>query len=268
MKTFLILFIKGFLIGIGKIIPGVSGSMIAITFNLYEKMIYAINHIFKKENIYFLFPIGLGAVFAILFSSKGITYLLNNYYLATMLLFTGLIMGGIPNLLNKTNVKKSKNIFLFILSFSFVIILSNITNFQNRVTFTFLTHLFMGIVESVTMIVPGISGTALFILFGYYDFFLNVLSNCMTNFLSYFSILLPFCIGMIIGVVVTSKIMSFFFSKYKEEIYALIIGFSLSSVVLLLKQTLQYNYSKIEISISLFLMLLGYFIQKKLEKNE
>lgn len=256
------------MIGIGKIIPGVSGAMIAITFGLYEKMIHAINHLFKKENFFFLFPIGLGVLFAILFTSKWISFLLDNYYLATMLLFIGLITGGIPSLFQKTNCKSNKNILLIIVSFLILLSISFLSNSENQISIHPITHFFMGIVEAFTMIVPGISGTALFILFGYYEFFIDMLSTCMTNILYYLPILLPFSVGMIVGVFGTSKLMDFFFCKYTEEIYALIIGFAISSIFLLLKQTLTYNYSKIEIAVGLFLMIIGYFLQKHLEKKE
>ena len=79
----IILFFKGFIVGLGKIIPGVSGSLLAFSLGIYEKAIDAINNFFSdiKENILFLGKIGLGVVLAILLCSKLIIFLLNHYYL-------------------------------------------------------------------------------------------------------------------------------------------------------------------------------------------
>ena len=97
------LFIKGLIIGIGKIIPGVSGLVIAISFGLYEKGIDAINNYFGnvKENTKFLLVLGSGILLSIILMSNLIKILLNKYYFLTMLLFIGLISGGIPSLFSK-----------------------------------------------------------------------------------------------------------------------------------------------------------------------
>ena len=128
MKEKLTLAIKGFLIGVANIIPGVSGGTLAITLGIYEKLIGAISHFFKnlKENIKFIMPIGIGAVLSILLLSRVISFCLDKYTLATILFFIGLILGGIP-LLNKKikgHYKNVSNIIIFLLSFGFVIALS------------------------------------------------------------------------------------------------------------------------------------------------
>ena len=82
-------FIKGFLIGIAKIIPGVSGALLAINFGIYERIIYSITHFFdhKKDNIIFLIPILSGLLLSIILFSNIIIYLLNNYRFLTLSLF-------------------------------------------------------------------------------------------------------------------------------------------------------------------------------------
>lgn len=101
--TSLILILKGFLVGIGKIIPGVSGSLIAFSLGIYEKAIDAINNFFSdlKNNILFLGKIGVGVLIAILVFSKLILYFIDNYYVYTITLFIGLIAGTTPSILKK-----------------------------------------------------------------------------------------------------------------------------------------------------------------------
>ena len=96
------LVLKGIIIGIGKIIPGVSGSLLAISMGLYPKMIDSINYFFdnKRDNFKFLFKIGIGVLISIVFFSNIIIYALNNYYLITMFFFIGLILGSMNDIKN------------------------------------------------------------------------------------------------------------------------------------------------------------------------
>ena len=105
-------FIKGFVIGIGKIVPGVSGAMLAISLGVYDKAIYYICN-FKndiKNSFKYLFPLGVGIIISIVLFSKVISLCLNKYYVITMLFFIGLIIGGIPDILNKVNKNNFKKL--------------------------------------------------------------------------------------------------------------------------------------------------------------
>lgn len=103
MRYFFNLYIKGVIIGIGKIIPGVSGSVLAMSLGIYEEAIKAINHFFKdiSRHFKFLFVVGLGIITSVVLTSNIIKYFLNHFYLPTMLLFIGLIIGGISLFLKK-----------------------------------------------------------------------------------------------------------------------------------------------------------------------
>ena len=101
----IILIIKGLIIGFAKIIPGVSGAILAISMGVYDKGINAITCFFKdiKENSRFLFFIGIGIFISMIIGSNIVYYLLDNYYLITMLFFLGLIFGSTPKIFNKRN---------------------------------------------------------------------------------------------------------------------------------------------------------------------
>ena len=108
--------LKGFIIGIGKIIPGVSGAILALSLGVYDKSIYYINNFKynKKESLKYLLPLAIGIILSIIFFSKIINYLLDKYYVLTMLFFIGLIIGTIPSTLKEVN---KKNYYLVIISF-------------------------------------------------------------------------------------------------------------------------------------------------------
>lgn len=111
MKESIILALKGAIIGVANIIPGVSGGTLAITLGIYEQLINTISHFFKnfKNNLKFVIPVGIGAVLSILILSKVINFSLDQYPVPTFLFFIGLILGGIPLLYKKVR-KEPKTI--------------------------------------------------------------------------------------------------------------------------------------------------------------
>lgn len=259
MKESLILFFKGFIIGIGKIIPGVSGSLIAVSLGLYEKTIEIISNIFNnfKNNIIYLGTLGLGILFSIIIGSNIISYFLNNYYMITMFLFIGLIMSSILDINYK--IKKSDYLIVVIaLVLSFLLFSLKLTNQYN---FNNLLSLFIiGFIDAFTMIVPGISGTAIFMLMGCYDELLYIFGNMITLlFIKPLSIIV-LGLGVVIGVIVTSKLMNYLFKNKSSLIYSIILGFSISTVAYLFIQTFNTDFKTIDFLISMLFLIFGFII--------
>ena len=258
------LFMKGIIIGIGKIIPGVSGSMLAISLGVYEEIIDSISNIFKnfKENALFLINIGSGIVISIILISKLIIFLLNNWYFQMMMLFIGLIIGGIFSLFKVVKEKKSfKYITICFIPFLFFFLLSILeTNIRINIKFNYINCFFIGILETFTMIIPGISGTAIMMMLGIYDEQLMIFSNW-----EYFSYLIIFMIGVFIATILLSNIISKVLTKYRIGSYYLILGFSLSSILTLLKITLSIDFNITELLIGMSLLIIGTIISYRLE---
>lgn len=276
MKEKIILILKGIIIGAGKIIPGVSGGMLAITLNVYDRGVEAISEFFKdiRKNFTFLFTIGIGVLISILSISKVIKYMLNSHYLPTMLLFIGMIVGGLPSIVNEAKKEKNlRNIIIMLIPFLIIFLLSissNIIGNSSARNVSFLPLVLIGIVDAITMIIPGISGTAILMMLGYYDMIITSFST-LTDFklLSYnIQIIIPFGIGLVFGVIILSKIINYLLNKHKISSYYAIIGFTISSILMLLGETLKNNYNLKEVIISLILLVFGYFISKRLDKIE
>ena len=272
---FLILLFKGFIIGIAKIIPGVSGALIAISFGIYEKAIKAISDFFKNpvDNFLFLFPLGLGVLLSLSLTSNLVIYFINNYYFPTIVLFIGLIMGGIPSLIDNINIKKINfiHIIVLVLSFSTVFLISLVgkQNFfiETNQFFDFILFLIIGIIDALTMIIPGISGTAVMMLLGCYDLLLSFLSS-LTNIQAIWDNILkiiPYLLGIILCVIILSRLMTYLFNHKKDYMYLSILGFTLSSVLILFFETFKKNYSLLETIVALILLIIGYYIARKLE---
>lgn len=263
----------GLLIGLGKIIPGVSGSVIAITLGVYEKSINSINYFFKdiKKNTTYLLPLGIGIIISIIFTSKIVINLLNNYYLPTILFFLGLIIGGIQDIRKQISIKYT---YLTIISFTLILILSIFTSNHeltfNNYTYQFIFYIIIGFIDALCMIIPGLSGTAILMMIGCYKMLITVLSNLtnINHIIDNFKIILPFTIGLIIGIIVTIKIVNYLFNNYPTKTYNIIYGFLLSSITYMFITTLKSNYTINQVLIGFILFIIGYNLIKKMGLND
>lgn len=275
MKEKLTLVIKGFLIGVANIIPGVSGGTLAITLGIYEKLIGTISHFFKnlKENIKFIIPIGIGAVLSILLLSRVISFCLDKYTLATILFFIGLILGGIP-LLNKKikgHYKNFSNIIIFLLSFGFVIALSilkgeNVVSFENMNIINYIMLFLVGVVAAATMIIPGVSGSFVLMLLGYYQPIIDTISSLakFQNIWGSMLVLIPFGIGVLVGIVAISKLLEFLFKKYEVKTYFGVMGFIMASIITIFTGAEGLVFSVPQLLIGLLLLGIGFVAAYKL----
>lgn len=261
MQT-VILIVKGFLIGIGKIIPGVSGSLIAVSLNVYDKMIDSIVNLFKcfKENSLFLFKICIGILISLALFSKIIDYFLKMNYVYTMAIFIGLFMGVIPNVLKKTNYNK-KDILINLILIILIYLIKDInlsTKFILNTNFKYIYIIFLGIIDSATMIIPGISGTAIFMLLDVYEFILQIYSNLSFNNLFFFMF------GLIIGVVIITKIVNKIINQNSNLFYKIISYLTVYSIFILFLNIFKYiNCNNIIVFILLFVI--SFLISKKLD---
>ena len=264
-------FLKGILIGIAKIIPGLSGSILMISFNLYDRAINAITNFFSniKDNFLFLANLTLGIVIGISLFSNILSYFITNYYTYTTSLFIGLILGGVP-LIRQSRSKTPKGVFLsifFFLSMTIIATSSVNTNYIIRNNFfDYIIFFGAGILEAIGTIIPGISSTALLMLIGIYNTYLNILSHLFNvNYLiSNLRFIIPFSLGMFISVIILSILIDYLFKNYRNLTFSSILGISLSATFILILRVVISLSSISEIFFSLILLVCGYIITKKI----
>lgn len=278
VKIGLINFIKGFILGIANVIPGVSGGTMAVSMGLYELILSSIGNFFKdiKGNFIKLLPIILGILVAIVSTSKLVTYALTNYKAQTLCLFIGLIFGGVSLIMRKIKGKGSKtNYLIFFVIFFFVISLNFLKtglieiSFANMGIIDYLLLLLIGFIASSAMVIPGISGSFILMVLGYYDKIIYTVST-ITDFSKLGSnllILVPFGIGVIIGIVFMAKLITNLIKKYETKTYFAILGFVLSSVVVLLLQLTDFKFTFINVATSLFALCWGYMLARAIDKE-
>lgn len=277
IKDNFILFIKGFIMGIANVIPGVSGGTLAVILGVFKDFVGSISNIFKsfKKSVLFLLPIVLGMGVAVVASSKLIETCLNYYPLATILFFVGLILGGVPILFNKIKreMKSIPNYIIFIIMFSFILLFTFVISGEKNVelvSLTFIDYILLfivGMLASASMVIPGISGSMVLMTVGYYNSILATVSDIFNfaNFWHNVSILIPFGLGVIVGILLIAKLITFLLNKFEVKTYFAIFGFIFSSLIVIFFKN-NINFNIIEFIIGLVLMvggfLISYFIAK------
>lgn len=247
--------ILGILIGMGNIIPGVSGSTVAVVFNIYEKFVNAITFNVKKlwQNRRFVIPIVLGMLLGVVLFSKIITILYSTYPVQTNCLFTGLIIGSIPMLFrhvikretdSKISLSSVISIILCILAGLALIVwlsfiegnadtTSDLRGSLPPVTFMIELKIFIaGIFGAVAMVVPGISGSIFMLVLGVYT---TITASIQSIFIPQYFVhalllLLPNGLGVLAGLVTSARLVSILIKKVPRQTYAVICGFLLGSI--------------------------------------
>lgn len=259
--TFIMDMIKGIFIGIANIIPGVSGGTMAVSLGIYDKLISSVSNLLKnlKKNLLTLLPIILGCGIGIAGFTYAIEYLLSRHTFITCMAFVGLILGGIPVLvksLRKELHAAGTSIGIsgaaaFLLLFAIAVFLPMIksdTEILKTFTVTPMTliSLFLvGVIASATMVVPGVSGSLVMMILGYYygiietikSFLDSVKALDMAGILHGFSLLLPFGIGVLLGIFLIAKLITFLFEKYGIQTYCAILGLIAASPFAIFQNT-------------------------------
>lgn len=289
MKNSIVLMLKGFFMGIANVIPGVSGGTIAIIVGIYEDFIGAINHLFSnfKRNLKFLIPIVIGIALSILTFSKVIDYSYNNFPIVTTMFFMGLVIGGVPLIIQNIKNCKEKNkkhnlpisvaTFLLVVLFAVAPVLFNLeyeVNFDNMQFIEYILLFMVGIIASATMVIPGISGSLVLMLLGYYYPIIKILKSLtdFSNLFSNFIVLSIFGIGILVGIILISKLIEYLFNNFKKTTYYGVIGFIIASIVAIPISTFinvsNIEFSIIEIMIGFVCLVIGGYISYFLGEKE
>lgn len=244
--------IKGLAIGVAFIIPGVSGGTMAVLLNLYDKIINSINNLTKKffESFKILLPIALGAVLAILICWYPFKLAFEHIMIVMVTLFAGFILGGMPGIFDEVKGVKVKpvHIVAMIISIIFAVglgVLSvlfelNIQSlYDSRPWWLYILVLLAGIISSFALVMPGISGSMILIVLGFYTPTLNLIDNFLawTDVWASISILATLAVGVVIGVLLASKIIAFFLNRFRTGTFYAIIGIIIGSLI-----AIYYNY--------------------------
>lgn len=235
-----IIFIKGMLMGIADLIPGVSGGTIALITGVYRDLITALNNInfknifnnlfknFKLHKFDLLSALILGIGLSIILFSNLILFLLENYNNQISSFFFGLIICSIYVLLKKIKHLKTYDIVLLLFSGFIVYQLLKLNSYEQEIN---LTYIFIcGFLCSSAMILPGISGSYILLILGAYKFLLEKLNTVFVVNSDSYLYLITFVSGAILGVLTFSRFIKWLFKSFEDKTLIVLIGFILGSV--------------------------------------
>ena len=251
--------VAGLAIGAGAAIPGVSGAAIAVIFHVYEDIIGAVNNFRKKFGwaIKVLIPILLGIIIAVVACIIIFSYAFEYLMFVLICVFAGFLIGSFPGITDEVKGEKlnKKYVLLIALGALFVVILGvlnvivglngfTVANLFNPqpVWWLYLLLIPVGAVAAVALTVPGLSGSLILLILGFYRPLVDNVKEWASEMLKHgdfshtgalFGVLGCFAVGCLIGVVVVSKIMNILLKKWRKETFFAIIGFIAGSIFVL-----------------------------------
>ena len=263
--------IKGCIIGISSLIPSLSSGSVMKSLNVYENFIEAINNIFKPNNkkLYLIaIPLLIGILGGLLGGFNVIDYFYKKFPNQTLFLFIGLLFGGLKLSYKSINKKINiKNIIFCILLICFLLLTYLILTKHLSLTLpdNYLSKFLIGLFIGITIIIPGLPLSSYTISLNKYDYLTNMISSfSISNLIS----IILFSIGIIIGIIIISKIIYILLNKYKKIISLIMISLLIVSISILIINLEKFIISFNHIFTCLLSFLWGYLLAVNLEKEK
>lgn len=278
-------FLQGIVIGVANIIPGVSGGTMMVAMGIYDKLIHSITHLRKefKESLRFLIPIFVGVGAALVIVARILEFCFEMFPIQTNLLFCGLIVGSLPFICTHVKEKKVKPgmIVAFLVFLAIVVAMALLGETEGAaadVSFSLINviKLFgVGVIAAATMVVPGVSGSMMLMILGYYNTILECINDTvdaltafdMGRIMDNMLVLIPFGIGVVIGIFLIAKIIEFIFERAETHAYWAIVGLIVASPIAILWKTDWSGFSIVAILTGAVTFAIGWIVAGKLGKE-
>lgn len=238
--------VKGAVIGMDFVLPGISGAALAVVFGLYERIVEFAAHITKNfvKNILFFLPVGLGGLLGIYLISHPMSFLLKNYQTPVLWFFTGAILGTMPDLWRKSGEKGRKPLHIAVLILTFILgalfLLFSGSWALGNLQLTPVTAFGAGGMVALVALIPGLSSSNFLVLFGLYEQMIDSYRNVNL------AVLIPFAAGLAICILPFSKGIEFLLKRLFTGFFHFIVGIVLASAVLVAVIASEgYNYAQI-----------------------
>lgn len=252
-------FLKGIIVGIGGVAPGLSGSVLLIIFGMYRQTLDALGSLLKdfRKNIAFLLPLVAGMILGVLAFSKIIDFCLRTFEMPTRFCFLGLIVGTLPMVWQEVKKEGFSKGYYFVILLAFALgiwfFTANPNAFPQVTNPNLLQKILLGAAVAMTAIVPGVDPAVFLSTLGLYLTYVTALATFDV------SILLPMLIGVAGGAVVISAVMSALFRKAYTATFSVIFGIFLSMIPNMLTANCRLGWNGMSL-ISLLLALIGFAV--------
>ena len=223
-------FLKGIVVGLGGVAPGLSGSVLLIIFGLYQKTLDALGSLLSdlKKNLLFLAPLVAGMVAGVLLFSRLIDFFLGNYEMPTRFCFLGLILGTLPMVWQEVRKEGFSRKYYMVIALSAAVgiwfFTVNPDAFPQVTDPTLVQKLLLGVAVAATAIIPGVDPAVFLSTLGLYEMYVSALANVDL------AILIPMAGGLAVGAVAISFAMSWLFRRFYTGSFSVIFGIFLSMI--------------------------------------
>lgn len=263
----MITLLKSFIVGICAIMPGVSGSVIAVSLGIYEKFIEIIANTRKvNENKPFIILVIIGLFSGIFLTSNLLVYIFR-YKNILYYILIGIILSEIPSLIKKVHDYSGNKIKILplLLAFVFSLTLDSLNKSNTITSYSVFKYFLGGILFSFGKVFPGVSSSFFLLSLGIYEDIIVLVTKPFLLFKNFY-FYLPFIIGTLFGLLIFLRLLSYLLENKYETIYSIIIGFMISSVLVLLPK---FTFDiKNFIGITLMIVSFIIFIRIKIKNNK
>lgn len=266
-KNKIITLFKGMFVGGTMLVPGVSGGSMAMLLGVYDKLVSSVSSFMKHkmESLIFLSIFSMGGLLGMVLFAKPLLSLIETYPKPMMYFFIGAVLGGLPLMYKKSQIQTInwKTVLYPLLGLLMVLLFSIIPSEglykqtgENWVTFLLL--LASGFIAAIALVLPGISVSYMLLLLGMYDKTMTAISTF------YLPFLIPLGVGLILGIILTTRILEQAMEKFPQPTYLIILGFIVGSVI----EVFPGFPTGVELLVCIFMTIAGYGIIRLLSWNE
>lgn len=253
--------IKGIIIALGFILPGVSGGVLASILGLYERIIGFLANLSKDfwKNVLFFLPVGIGGIIGIALFSAPLEYLLAHYQIPVLWAFAGTIVGTLPTLWEEathTSVRDKRDWIILVTTFIIsCLLLYFLNDLVGKIPANPLSFILAGSLIALGILVPGLSPSNLLLIMGLYSPMLKGFKS-----LDLLGVFLPIAVGGALTMILFSKAMDFALKNYHSRVYHFILGLVISSTLLIIipnpRSAESISYTNITLTTSIITFLL------------
>lgn len=230
---FLIKVLQGALIGLGAVLPGISGGVLCVVFGIYKTIMEFLADPFRKFKTHVpkLIPIGIGGVIGFLGIANVLSFLLDKYPAPSVCVFIGLIGGMLPSLFREAGEQgrsKASYVSMVIAMIFIFALLISLKVFSVEITPNFAWYIFCGFCLALSVIAPGMSFSTLLMPLGLYEPFVAGIGHMD------FSVLIPGGIGGLATVILFAKAVNSLFEKHYSVAFHAIVGVVIAATIMII----------------------------------
>jgi len=234
--------LQGMLIGLGAVLPGISGGVLCVVFGVYKPIMELLSNPFKtwKKHLVNLLPIIVGVVLGFLGIAKLLGFVLDKYPNQSICLFVGLIVGLMPSLFREAGEKgRSKGSFIS-LGIAFVLIMALLLGYAQldlAIKPNFAWFLFCGFCMALSIIAPGMSFSTLTMPLGLYQPLVDGIGGLKPD------VLIPCGIGAVLTVILFAKVVNYLFDRHHSVSFHAIVGVVIAATIMTVVNEVSFHQS-------------------------